>query len=77
MLTPAPHDRRWVEMARIVENLGNHTQALAEAGGREAERLGGLAQAIRTLQEAAQTMSQQRGTGGRAPHHYPKLHFTS
>lgn len=55
-------DQGWVEMARIVENLGGEVQTLVETGGREAERLGGLEEATRALQEAVHSMSPQHGT---------------
>lgn len=64
-------DERWVDMARIVESLGSQVQALADAGGREAEHVGGLGQATRSLQEALQSLSPPPGARGRAPQDQP------
>lgn len=37
-------DERWMEFARFIENLCGYAQAIADAGGREALRVGGLEQ---------------------------------
>lgn len=60
-------EQRWIEMARIVENVGGQVQALADAGGREAQRVGGLEQSTRSLQETFQGLYNRQGAGGRVP----------
>lgn len=47
-----PDDRRWIELARVIDNLIGQVQALVDTGGHEAERMTGLEQATRQIQGA-------------------------
>lgn len=63
-----PDEHRWLELARIRENLGGQLQALANAGGREAERAGSLEHVTRSIHEASMTcLSGMRPEAGRQP----------
>lgn len=67
MATKTPDDQRWIELARIIESVGRQVQALADAGGSETERVGGLEQTNRSIQEAVQNLAQRHGAGAKAP----------
>lgn len=65
MSTPTnpPNEGRWIELARGIENLTGQVRALADAGDREPERVSGLEQTSRQLQEAVSVMAQRQGIG--------------
>lgn len=66
-------EQPWVKMARIVGSRGGQVRALADAEGCEAERVGGLEQAMRLLQEAFQNMSLRQGTGAEIRKTAPRI----
>lgn len=57
-----PDDQRWINLARIIESLSGQVRALADAGGREAERACGLEQAACRVQETVAYLAQRQGT---------------
>lgn len=66
-MTNTPNDQRGMKQVRIIETLSGQVQGLANAGSREAERVGTLEQIARSIQEAVQNVPQQQGTGTMAP----------
>lgn len=56
-----PGNQRWLELARVIENLGGQVRALADVGGHEFERVTGLEQTARQIQEAVAGLAQRQG----------------
>lgn len=59
----AADDERWQQLARVIENLSGQVHQLADAGGRESERVTTLEQTARQIQETVAGFAQRQGTG--------------
>lgn len=59
-----PEERRWVELARIIEGLSSLVLALVGAGGRDSVWVGSLGQTTCRIQDVAQVMGPGANSGG-------------
>lgn len=59
----APDDQRWLELARVIEDLSRQVHALADTRGRSSMRVGGLEKTTCKIQEAVAGLAQWQGTG--------------
>lgn len=74
--TPTLDGQKWRELARVIEVLSAQVQSLTDTGNRETERVTGLEQVTRQVQEAFANLAHRQGTGaqnGGERHEYNAL----
>lgn len=58
-----PNDRRWLELARVIENLAGQVQALADAESPASERVTVFEQTAHQIQDVVAGLAQGQGPG--------------